>query len=156
MKVVVYYYHPVTPFKIMFLKRWTDQQLDDLAAKVQALCEMNVIVDDLSKKIKGVVQQQENIAISQQKMLSLFERMGLQQEKIIEAQGLLTENQANLANSIKQLAESQMQVTKIVESMDDKLNSTRAAVERLDRIMDYLMRRDTERDINLEDGTDRD
>lgn len=134
----------------MSIQRWTDKQVDQLAFKVESLSEQHSkavrTVDEFSKKVIRIVEHQEGMALSQEKMLSLIERMGLQQEQIIEAQALLTENQASLANSIRQLADSQMQMTRVIENIQNQLDSTRAAVERLDCIMDYLMKRDGERD----------
>lgn len=97
-------------------------------------------IDDLAKHIYQVEHHQGLMAHAQTSFLTIFEKIEHQQEKLIEAQEILTSNQANLANAVKQLADSQLQLTRFVERLDDKLSSTSAAMERSDRILDYLMR----------------
>lgn len=97
-------------------------------------------IDDLVKRVGQVEHHQGLMARAQGNFLTIFEKVEQQQEKLIQAQEILTNNQASLANAVKQLADSQLQLTRFVERLDDKLSSTSAAVERLDRIIDYLMR----------------
>jgi hypothetical protein len=78
-------------------------------------------------------------------MIKVVEQMGQQQEKLIHTQGLSIQNQADLANSMRQIMESQAQITQVVKMMGEQLASNRAAIDRLDCIMDYLIRRDGER-----------
>ncbi|PSF35434.1 hypothetical protein C7H19_16780 [Aphanothece hegewaldii CCALA 016] len=97
-------------------------------------------IDDLIKQVYQIEHHQGLMAHAQTSFLTIFEKIEQQQEKLIDAQEILTSNQANLANAVKQLADSQLQLTRFVERLDDKLSSTSAAMERSDRILDYLVR----------------
>lgn len=138
----------------MSIERWTDEELDQLAIAVATLANLESEANQtkLSECINQVIKQQENASLSQQKILIMMEQMGTQQQKIVEAQSMLTQSQSNFAEMISQVVLAQAQMTEIVANLKENLNSAQAAVERLDRLMDYLIRRDGEREReNLRD-----
>lgn len=122
----------------------SDEQIIQLANTCRSIAmthlDLTQKIDDLAKRVYQIEHHQGLMARAQTSFLTIFEKIEQQQEKLIEAQEILTSNQSNLANAVKQLADSQLQLTRFVERLDDKLSSTNAAMERLDRIIDYLMR----------------
>ncbi len=97
-------------------------------------------LEDLVKRVERLEQHQTLMARSQQNFLDIFEKMEQQQEQLVRAQEILTHNQSNLANAVKQLADSQLQLTRFVEKLEDRLVTANAAIEHLDRLMDYVIR----------------
>jgi signal recognition particle GTPase len=95
---------------------------------------------DLVKRIEQLEQHQRLMARAQQNFLDIFEKMERQQDQLVRAQEILTNNQSNLANAVKQLADSQLQLTRFVEKLEDRLVTANAAIEHLDRLMDYVLR----------------
>jgi signal recognition particle GTPase len=95
---------------------------------------------DLIQRIEQLEQHQSLMARAQQNFLDIFEKMERQQEQVVRAQEILTHNQSNLANAVKQLADSQLQLTRFVEKLEDRLVTANAAIEHLDRLMDYVLR----------------
>ncbi len=67
------------------------------------------------------------------------------QERLFQVQEMIAQSHANLTNVVQRMTDAQMQLTQIAERFEARLSSTTAAVERLDRIIDYLIRRDGER-----------
>jgi methyl-accepting chemotaxis protein len=137
----------------MALDPLSDEQIVQLVNTCHSIAtaHLNITqrIDDLTKQVYQVEHHQGLMARAQTSFLTIFEKIEQQQEKLIEAQEILTSNQSNLANAVKQLADSQLQLTRFVERLDDKLSSTSAAMERLDRIIDYLMRQNnTKSDSN--------
>jgi signal recognition particle GTPase len=102
--------------------------------------EIGTNAHDLVQRIEQLEQHQRLIARSQQNFLDIFEKTERQQEQLVRAQEILTHNQSNLVNAVKQLADSQLQLTRFVERLEDRLVTTNAAIEHLDRLVDYVMR----------------
>ncbi|MEG3439136.1 hypothetical protein V0288_18565 [Pannus brasiliensis CCIBt3594] len=102
--------------------------------------EMATIPADLVGRVTRLEEHQRLIARSHQNFLDIFEKMEQQQDQLIRAQEILTQNQSNLAVAVKQLADSQLQLTRFVERLEDRLNTANAAIDRLDRLMDYVLR----------------
>ncbi|MEB3336099.1 MAG: hypothetical protein VKJ46_01460 [Leptolyngbyaceae bacterium] len=71
---------------------------------------------------------------------------------LAHGQKRITDIIERLATSQADLADSQAQLARIVERIDAKLDSTTAAVERLERIVDYLLRRDAEKNVEEKEG----
>jgi signal recognition particle GTPase len=95
---------------------------------------------DFVKRLEQLERHQLLIARSQQNFMEIFEKIEQQQEQLIQAQEILTNNQSNLANAVKQLADSQLQLTHFVERLENRLVTANAAIEHLDRLMDYVLR----------------
>lgn len=102
--------------------------------------EEEINLYDLAKRVGRLEQHQLLMACAQQSFLEIFEKMERQQEQLVQAQEMITHNQSNLANAVKQLADSQLQLTHFVERLEDRLLTANAAIDHLDRLMDYVMR----------------
>jgi DNA anti-recombination protein RmuC len=101
---------------------------------------LSLSVGQLTHTVHQVAQQQEAIVQAQAASLQ-------QQEAIVQAQATGFQQQEAIIRQVERLAEFQVQLAQIVERLthtverlDSDLLSTNAAVERLDRLMDYLMR----------------
>lgn len=100
--------------------------------------------------LKELSHQQERLISCQEEIVKVVEQLGEQQARLIHTQGLSIENQADLTQSMRDLMTSQVELTQVLKSMGEQLASHKAALERLDCIMDYLIRRDGERTPNSE------
>lgn len=58
---------------------------------------------------------------------------------------LMNESLPGLASLQTELAKSQLKLAQVVERLDEAIQELRAGQERHDRILDYLLRRDGER-----------
>lgn len=96
----------------------------------------------LKPAIGEIAKQQAKMIKSQEGVLNVIEQMGQQQKKLIENQTLTVQNQSDLAVTMQQLMTTQMELTQVVKEISEQLTSTKAAVDRLDCIMDYLLRQD--------------
>lgn len=102
--------------------------------------EKELNLSNFVKRLEQLEHHQLLIARSQKNFMEIFEKIERQQEQLIRAQEILTNNQSNLANAVKQLADSQLQLTHFVERLENRLVTANAAIEHLDRLMDYVMR----------------
>lgn len=97
--------------------------------------------DDRIDRLADVV---ENIAKGQGMLIQSVERITETQGRLADAHALLTQHQPEVSTAQAELAHSVAQLTRTVLQLRDMVVSTNAAVERLDRLMDFLMRRDLE------------
>ncbi|MGK7933600.1 MAG: hypothetical protein AB4041_19510 [Microcystaceae cyanobacterium] len=107
--------------------------------------DSNHSISPLNPTLNHITQQQEKLLNCQEGVLKVVEQMGQQQEKLIHTQGLSIQNQADLAHSMRQMMESQAQLTQVIKMMGEQIASNRAAIDRIECVMDYLMRQDGER-----------
>jgi chromosome segregation ATPase len=122
------YSDPMRLDRIEALAESNTQQLAQLSQTTQFLTsaqlELARSIDILTRRVDRVEQQVESIA--------------QQVSTLIDSQRTLTDSQQSLAQSMERLVAIQ-------EQLAQQQASTNAAVERLDRILDYLIRRDGER-----------
>lgn len=102
--------------------------------------EMATMPADLVGRVEQLEEHQRLIARSHGNFLDLFEKMEQQQTRLVRTQETITQTQSNLADAVKQLADSQLQLTRFVERLEDSLKTANAAIDRLDRLMDYVLR----------------
>ncbi|KGF73535.1 hypothetical protein DO97_18725 [Neosynechococcus sphagnicola sy1] len=62
--------------------------------------------------------------------------------QLAQGQKSLTQMMEQLSHAQVGLAEAQVKLTQVVERMEVHVNSTNAAMERMERVVDYLLRRD--------------
>ena len=105
----------------------------------------NPHISTIKPTLSHITQQQEKLLNCQEGVLKVIEQMGQQQEKLIHTQGLSIQNQADLAGSMRQMMDSQAQLTQVIKMMGEQLASNRAAIDRIECVMDYLMKKDGER-----------
>lgn len=75
--------------------------------------------------------------------------------QLAQGQKAITDVMERMANSQAGLSDSQSGLTKILERLEASIASTNAAVERLERIVDYLLKRDQEATLQ-DDQTNQD
>ncbi len=111
--------------------------------------------------LEVITQAQLDIARSLQKMMQRMDGITGQMDRIVgqadqvishigalaDSQRTLIENQRALLESQQSLAESMGQLTStIIPRLQENQASTGAAIERLDRILDYLIRQNPRRE----------
>jgi hypothetical protein len=101
---------------------WTDERIDRLADII------------------------ENIAKGQGLLIQSLERITETQSRLADAQILITQHHPDAASAQAELAHTVAQLTQSMIQMKSMLLTTCAAVERLDRLMDYLLQRDLDHD----------
>lgn len=95
--------------------------------------------DDRIDRLADII---ENIAKSQGMLLHSVERITDTQAKMADAQVQLTQYQPEITSAQADLAHSVAQLTQTIIQVREMLISTTAAVERLDRLVDYLIQKD--------------
>jgi DNA repair exonuclease SbcCD ATPase subunit len=107
---------------------------------------------DIFQSLSFLKERQENLQKQQENLQEQQETSQRQIDSLIESQRQMLETQRSmlasierLANSQEQLANSQERLINIQGENSERLASIGAAVERLDAILDYLIRRDSER-----------
>lgn len=92
----------------------------------------------------------ENIAKSQGMLIYSVERITETQAKMADAQMQMSQYQPEITRAQAEIAHSVAQLTQSITYMRDVLASTTAAVERLDRLVDYLLRQEPKTDFTLD------
>ncbi len=108
-----------------------------------------VWTDDRIDRLADIL---ENIAKSQGMLIYSVERITETQARMADAQMQMSQYQPEITKAQADIAHSIAQLTQSISQMRDMLASTTAAVERLDRLVDYLIRREREHktDFNLD------
>ncbi len=97
------------------------------------------------ERIERLADILENIAKSQGMLIHSVERITETQARMADAQMQMSQYQPELTGAQAEIAHSVARLTQSITQMQEVLASTTAAVERLDRLVDYLIRRDRER-----------
>ncbi|GAB1539519.1 hypothetical protein NUACC21_21860 [Scytonema sp. NUACC21] len=128
--------------RIEALLESNSQQIAQLSQTTQFLTssqlELARSMDTFIGRVDRVEQQVSLLAESQQAIIET-------QRSTLESVGQLAQNTGQLAQNTGQLAQNMERLTAIQQQLTEQQASTNAAVERLDRILDYLLRRDSER-----------
>ncbi|MEC4817458.1 MAG: hypothetical protein SAK29_29940 [Scytonema sp. PMC 1069.18] len=107
--------------------------------RIEALVESNSRqLNQLSQTTQFLTSAQLELARSVDIVTRRMDRVEEQVSQLAESQQILVESQRTAFQSMERL-------TVVQEQLAEQQASTNAAVERLDRILDYLIRRDGER-----------
>ena len=131
----------------MIVKHSHDRRLEQLAVTVQSVSniqlQLSETMKELASRMDGVEEHQAAVVRAQRNLIDIVDRMEQQIEKLTRIPEMLMESNCDLTKVIQRLADSQVQVVKITENLEHTLTSTNAAVERLDRLMDFVLLRDS-------------
>ena len=110
----------------------------DLTLEVvtQAQLDFAVSLQQLTQRLNSVTGQMDRMVGQVDQVISHMGTMTDSQRTLIENQRALLESQQSLTESMGQLAST------VIPQLQENQASTGAAIERLDRILDYLLRRD--------------
>ncbi|PZD72496.1 hypothetical protein C1752_03690 [Acaryochloris thomasi RCC1774] len=111
----------------------------DLTLEVvtQAQLEFATSLRKLTQRIEGVTGQMDRMVGQVDQVITHVGTLADSQRTLIENQRALLESQQSLATSMGQLAST------VIPRLQENQASTGAAIERLDRILDYLLRHDS-------------
>jgi phage-related tail protein len=116
------------------------------------------ILQRINSAHREIGQALEQSTVGVERMLLQHHRMMQIQDMLTESQDELSQNQRTMASTLERVMQSMEKMMgaqeHLVKSMTDvyrSMSSTNAALERMDRVLDYLMRRDGERDRFLEE-----
>lgn len=130
----------------------SEDRLNQLEAvtseNTQQIRGINAALSEITETMKafasGLVEQQQQQTQFQQRL----DQLAASQQSVIETQGIILNSVDRLANTVDNLAHT---VDNLAHTVDKNATKTAqematltAAIERLDRIIDYLMRRDGE------------
>lgn len=101
---------------------------------------------DFAQSLNQLTHRVDRIAGQVDRVVGQFDQVVAHIGTLAESQRTLIDNQRTLIESQRSLAESMEQMTStVIPRMRENQASTGAAIERLDRILDYLIRRDQDR-----------
>ena len=134
----------------MTVERWDDERLDQLASTVEkSLQDIQTLTTAQSEIAQGMGLLTQTISQFNDRMCALIdiiERIEKQHEALVNSQQRLTETQLGMTQSMERMSEIQERMAQVQERLAHNLASSDAAVERLDRLVDYLIRQDGERE----------
>jgi DNA repair exonuclease SbcCD ATPase subunit len=99
---------------------------------------------DIFQSLKFLKERQERMQGQQESLQRQQESSQRQIDNLAESQRQVLEAQRSMIESIERLANVQVDTLERIASLAERLDSIGAAVERLDAIIDYLIRRDSE------------
>lgn len=105
--------------------------------------------DRQEKLVSGLDRMTETQTCLRESLIKLAENQReliVNQKETTKTQQDLTTNLQSLSEHLKAFATSMEQISQIQMQMADNQSSLRAAIERIERVLDYLLRRDGERD----------
>lgn len=134
----------------------TDPQADSptplVAVEQEAQAASLEAIEALSVSQRSLVESMDMMMQIVEKLTYRLSQMEKHQEFLIQSQEKLLNNQETIGQSMTGMSQSSQQLLESITHLDrmraqltDNLGSTNAAVERLDRLVDYLIRRDGER-----------
>jgi methyl-accepting chemotaxis protein len=136
------------------------QRMDDHAVESQRLeRQLTQRMDGLAQRMDELAQQQAQTAARLDEFIYQSQRLLTQNaERMIQHEGRLERldgvmamlsrlqdrQQAQLENQQSQMAHQQAQIERMDRDYEEHRRTTNAALERIDRLLDYLIRRDQE------------
>jgi uncharacterized protein YoxC len=114
----------------------------DLTLEVvtQAQLDFAASLQMLTQRMDGITEQMDRMVGQVDQVINHVGTLADSQRTLIENQQALLESQQSLAASMGQLAST------VIPRLQENQASTGAAIERLDRILDYLLRHDAVRE----------
>lgn len=102
-------------------------------------------LEEISKKLDVLAQSQTELLERQKKyqkdfdrLITIVEQVSVNQQDIASQQGRLVKSNQNLVDNLESLVN-------IYNKMVDRQQENKAATEHLERVVDYLLRRDKEK-----------
>ncbi|MGK7897706.1 MAG: hypothetical protein AB4372_29840 [Xenococcus sp. (in: cyanobacteria)] len=120
----------------------------NLASITSALGTLSNIAIDNRDRINTLEQYASQSVARLESLERLAEGLALNAQNQNNTQQSILETQTTLARTIEQVTQQQAQLIEQQAQLITNQAETRAAIEKIDRVLDYLMRRDGDRDQN--------
>lgn len=116
-----------------------DNRLDRLTERVDSFVYFaQRLLNQFGDRLQASEFQTERI----ERLENVVQSLARTQQQFQQNQERLQENQLQLQESQQQLQESQQQMQQNYQQLQENQRSTTAAIERMDRILDYLVRQE--------------